>query len=154
MQSARCPPPKVPSPTLSAASKGEQKLMPTVEETPAPKENADEFKGVTTVPVQTLEKPKIAAKAPDMSEATHESMSMKEPASQGSTPLVEEEVQQKMVAGEAGGNRSSIILLGICLWSIGHVLPYRFLDNPCYVIRLCFIYELIAHLVFYHRILC
>ncbi|RYR66064.1 hypothetical protein Ahy_A03g012009 isoform C [Arachis hypogaea] len=38
---------------------------------------------------------------PDVSEATHESMSVKEPASQGSAQLVEEEVQQKMVPAEA-----------------------------------------------------
>ncbi|KAK1564314.1 hypothetical protein Q3G72_000461 [Acer saccharum] len=100
MESARCPQPKVPSPTISA-SKGEQKPSPAVEETLVPKEIADEGKAVIAPP-QTVERTRIAAKAPDVSEATHESMSVKEPASQGSAPLVEEEVQQKMAFGEAG----------------------------------------------------
>ncbi|KAJ0106183.1 hypothetical protein Patl1_18454 [Pistacia atlantica] len=100
MESARLPP-KVPSPTMSAASKGEQKPLPIEEETPVMKETADEGKAVIA-PQQVLEKPRVVAKAPDVSEATLESMSVKEPASQGSAPLVEEEVQQKMASGEAG----------------------------------------------------
>lgn len=102
MESARCPPqPKVPSPTTSAASKGEQKPSPADEETPIVKEIADEGKAV--VPTQQfLEKVQPVAKAPDVSEATLESMSVKEPASQGSAPLVEEEVQQRMASGETG----------------------------------------------------
>ncbi|XP_031252792.1 E3 ubiquitin ligase PQT3-like [Pistacia vera] len=100
MESARLPP-KVPSPTMSAASKGEQKPLPIEEETPVMKETADEGKAVIA-PQQVLEKPRAVAKAPDVSEATLESMSVKEPASQGSAPLVEEEVQQKMASGEAG----------------------------------------------------
>ncbi|KAL5748450.1 hypothetical protein ACOSP7_025491 [Xanthoceras sorbifolium] len=100
MESARCPQPKVPSPTMSAASKGEQKPLAAVAETLVPKDVVEEGK-VVIAPQQTLEKMRIPAKAPDVSEATFESMSMKEPASQGSAPLVEEEVQQKMVSGEA-----------------------------------------------------
>ncbi|KAK6935154.1 Zinc knuckle CX2CX3GHX4C [Dillenia turbinata] len=100
MESARCPPPKIPSPTLSAASKGEQMLPPRTEETQNLKEGADEVK-VANVVQQTLEKGK-AVKVPDVSEATHESMSVKEPASQGSALLAEEEVQQRLAAGEAG----------------------------------------------------
>ncbi|KAL2525180.1 DWNN domain [Abeliophyllum distichum] len=61
------------SPTQSFASKGEQKVE----------------KGGT---------PKVA----DVSEVIHESVSVKEPASQGSAPLVDEEVQQKPVSGDAG----------------------------------------------------
>ncbi|KAK6947556.1 DWNN domain [Dillenia turbinata] len=100
MESARCPPPKIPSPTLSAASKGEQMPPPRNEETQNVKEGADEVK-VANVVQQTLEKGK-AAKVPDVSEATHESMSVKEPASQGSALQAEEEVQQRLAAGEAG----------------------------------------------------
>ncbi|KAK1550165.1 hypothetical protein Q3G72_014754 [Acer saccharum] len=65
----------LPSPTISAESKGELKPPPGFEETLVPKEIADEGKAVIAPP-QT----RIAAKAPDVSEATHESMSVKEPA--------------------------------------------------------------------------
>ncbi|XP_044485793.1 E3 ubiquitin ligase PQT3-like isoform X2 [Mangifera indica] len=99
MESARLQP-KIPSPTMSAASKGEQQPSPIVEETPIMKEMA-EGKAVIA-PQKVLEKPRAVAKAPEVSEATLESMSVKEPASQGSAPLAEEEVQQKMASGEAG----------------------------------------------------
>ncbi|XP_022736030.1 E3 ubiquitin ligase PQT3-like isoform X1 [Durio zibethinus] len=100
MESARCPQPKVPSPTTSAASKGELKLVSAKEESPDVKDKANEVK-VAIPPRQVLEKVKIAKPA-DASEATLESMSVKEPASQGSAPLAEEEVQQKVASGEAG----------------------------------------------------
>ncbi|XP_021682130.2 E3 ubiquitin ligase PARAQUAT TOLERANCE 3 isoform X2 [Hevea brasiliensis] len=101
MESARNPQPKIPSPTQSAASKEEQKPPPGNAETPNPnmKEQVNEEKPVVILQ-QVPEKP--TAKAPDVSEATLESMSVKEPASQCSAPLVEEEVQQKLVPGEAG----------------------------------------------------
>lgn len=99
MESARCPQPKAPSPTLSAASKGEQK--PFNEETPSIWKTVDEGKAAIA-PQQTAERVRTA-KAADISEATHESMSVKEPAaSQGSAPLAEEEVQQKVATSEAG----------------------------------------------------
>ncbi|XP_007039787.2 PREDICTED: E3 ubiquitin-protein ligase RBBP6 isoform X2 [Theobroma cacao] len=100
MESARCPQPKIPSPTTSAASKGEQKPVSAKEESPSVKDKANEVK-VAIPPQQVVEKVKIAKPA-DASEATLESMSVKEPASQGSAPLAEEEVQQKVVSGEAG----------------------------------------------------
>ena len=103
MESARCPPlPKNLSPTQSAASKEEPKAPPVIEETSNVniKDTVDEVKP-DVVPQQVPEKVK-ATKAPDVSEATHESMSVKEPASQGSAPLADEEVQQKMAPGEAG----------------------------------------------------
>ncbi|KAK9274657.1 hypothetical protein L1049_021908 [Liquidambar formosana] len=100
MESARCPPPKVPSPTLSAASKGEQLPPPRNEETPNIKETVDEGKAVIA-PQQLSEKGRTARVA-DMSEATFDSISVKEPVSQGSAPLAEEEVQQKLASGEAG----------------------------------------------------
>lgn len=101
MESARCPQPKMPSPTFSAASKGEQMPPPQIEETPITiKPIADESKPANPPP-QLPDKGRTG-KAADMSEATLESMSVKEPASQGSAPLAEEEVQQKVASGEAG----------------------------------------------------
>ncbi|KAH9777171.1 E3 ubiquitin ligase PQT3-like [Citrus sinensis] len=101
MESARCPPPpKVPSPTMSAASKGEQKLSAGDKETPIAMETTDVGKAVITA-TQSVEKVPPAAKVVDVSEATLESASVKEPASQGSAPMVDEEVQQKMASGEA-----------------------------------------------------
>lgn len=101
MESARCPQPKIPSPSLSAASKGEQKPSPVNEQTPKIHETAVEGKAAVA-PQQTAERARTS-KAADMSEATHESASVREPAaSQGSAPLAEEEVQQKMATGEAG----------------------------------------------------
>ena len=92
--------PKVPSPTLSAASKGEQATAPQKEEMPMVKEPADQ-RWTASAPQKSLEKGRMG-KIPDVSEATHDSMSVREPASQGSAPLADEEVQQRPVSGEAG----------------------------------------------------
>ncbi|KNA19128.1 hypothetical protein SOVF_064550 isoform B [Spinacia oleracea] len=104
MESARCPQPRIPSPTQSAASKGEQMLPPRIEGTSNLKESVDGFKSSNASQPQVQphisEKGKIT-KVPDVSEATHESASAKEFASQGSALPVEEEVQQKVAAGEA-----------------------------------------------------
>ncbi|XP_057415422.1 E3 ubiquitin ligase PQT3-like isoform X2 [Lotus japonicus] len=100
MESARCPQPRLPSPTSSAASKGELKITPVNEETSNIQDIADETKAVSA-PQQTSEQVRIPRVA-DVSEATHESISVKEPASQGSAQQVEEEVQQKLVPTEAG----------------------------------------------------
>ncbi|GMJ00413.1 hypothetical protein like AT5G47430 [Hibiscus trionum] len=100
MESARGPQPKIPSPTTSAASKGEQKPVSAKEESPDVRDKANEMKE-TIPPHQILENVKTT-KLADASEATLESMSVKEPASQGSVPLVEEEVQQKVASEEAG----------------------------------------------------
>ncbi|KAJ1422413.1 Zinc finger, RING/FYVE/PHD-type [Sesbania bispinosa] len=100
MESARCPQPKFPSPTSSAASKGELKISPVKEEITNIQETADETKAISA-PQQPSGQVRIP-RAADVSEATHESMSVKEPASQGSAQLVEEEVQQKLVPAEAG----------------------------------------------------
>ncbi|GAV72822.1 DWNN domain-containing protein [Cephalotus follicularis] len=96
MESARCPQPRIPSPTMSVAFREEKN--PVDEEIPVIKETIEEEKAVIASQ-QVSEKMKIA-KVADVSEAT--SMSVKEPASQGSAPLAEEEVQQKMAFGEAG----------------------------------------------------
>ncbi|KAJ8775148.1 hypothetical protein K2173_020152 [Erythroxylum novogranatense] len=102
MESARCSQPKIPSPTHSAASKGEQKPSPSNAE--APNVNMKETVNAgnpAVAPLQLFEKVK-STRAPDASEATHESVSVKEPASQGSAPLADEEVQQKLAIGDAG----------------------------------------------------
>ncbi|CAL0313751.1 unnamed protein product [Lupinus luteus] len=100
MESARCPQPKIPSPTSSAASKGELKVLPIHEETTNIQETADDNKAVTAQH-QTSEQVRIT-RAADVSEATHESVSVKEQPSQGSARPVEEEVQQNLVPTEAG----------------------------------------------------
>ena len=92
--------PKVPSPTLSAASKGEQATAPQNKEMPMVKEPADQGR-TASAPQKNLEKGRMG-KIPDVSEATHDSMSVREPASQGSAPLADEEVQQRPVSSEAG----------------------------------------------------
>ncbi|XP_016435210.1 E3 ubiquitin ligase PARAQUAT TOLERANCE 3 isoform X2 [Nicotiana tabacum] len=102
MESARNLPPKIPSPSQSAASRGE--LLPPPpphkEETSSKvQEIAEEGKN-GSAPQQMVERGRIS-KVADVSEATHESVSVKEPASQGSAPLADEEVQQKHVAAEA-----------------------------------------------------
>ncbi|XP_004299417.1 PREDICTED: E3 ubiquitin-protein ligase RBBP6-like isoform X2 [Fragaria vesca subsp. vesca] len=102
MESARCPLPKIPSPTLSAASKGENQPSP-LNEALKTQEIVDEVKPVLA-PQQMSENVRNT-KIGDASEATHESMSVKEPASQGSAPLVDEEVQQRLASVEAGKKR-------------------------------------------------
>ena len=121
MESARCPQPKIPSPTTSVASKGEQKPISAKEESPDVKYKANEVK-VAIPPQQVLEKVKIA-KLADASEATLESMSVKEPASQGSALLAEEEVQQKVASGEAGNDYLFLELLGRKCLEWGYPIP-------------------------------
>lgn len=94
VESARCPPARVPSPTLSAASKGEH---PPVEENNTLRPVVDEDQAAIAAPQQTPENAKSSSKVA-VSEATHESASAKEPASQASAPHAEEEVQLKATA--------------------------------------------------------
>lgn len=125
MESARIAQPKVPSPTLSAASKGERNIQSVNEETTKAKE-VEEEKAVTSGP-QTLEKVK-ATKVVDESEATHESMSVKEQASQGSALIVDEEVQQKMAASEAGNVMRNSASVKNMLFAIHHLdVPFMLL---------------------------
>ncbi|KAA8521356.1 hypothetical protein F0562_012025 [Nyssa sinensis] len=98
MESTRCLQPRIPSPTPSAASKGEQLPPPQNEETPNVKEIAEQDKVVN--PPQKSPEKGPNAKCADVSEATLGSV--KEPASRGSAPLADEEVQQKPVSSEAG----------------------------------------------------
>ncbi|KAL8103179.1 E3 ubiquitin ligase PARAQUAT TOLERANCE 3-like isoform X2 [Apium graveolens] len=97
MESAR-PKPKIPSPALSAASKGEQVLSQNkdtngLQDTTEPVKIVD----VPQPPIQNLE---IAgtARVPDVSGATNESRSVKEAALQASGPLAAEDQPQKLVS--------------------------------------------------------
>ncbi|CAL1401571.1 unnamed protein product [Linum trigynum] len=134
MESARCPQPKFPSPTQSAGSKEEPRLPPpssepttthnikltTVEEKPVP----------GPVPPLAVEKPRTS-KVVDASEATHESMSVKEAAaSQGSAPLMEEEVQQKLAPGDAAKKKKKkkVRMPSNDMWKASHDLgPENFM---------------------------
>ncbi|AES99521.2 E3 ubiquitin ligase PQT3-like isoform X2 [Medicago truncatula] len=90
MESSRCPQPKIPSPTSSATSKGE----PNIQEIAAEKKEVSATQQVS----EQVKIPRAAV----VSEATHESMNVKEPVSQGSAELVEEEVQEKLVPTDGG----------------------------------------------------
>ncbi|KAL8064565.1 hypothetical protein ABFX02_01G098600 [Erythranthe guttata] len=98
---SRNPQAKVPSPTQSAASKGQQvhAPQPQVEETSKIEETAEEIKSANLPLNQGTER---TTKVPDVSEATHDSRNVKEAVSQGSAPLADEEVHQKPISGEAG----------------------------------------------------
>ncbi|KAI3828900.1 hypothetical protein L1987_03011 [Smallanthus sonchifolius] len=101
MESAKCAPPqpKIPSPAPSATSKGEQPPPQDGDNTkmqPGPTEH-----DMTLVVQPTASGKGKVNKAPDVSEATYESKSMMEPASQGSGRPVDDEVQQKQVPTEA-----------------------------------------------------
>ena len=91
MESSRCAKSKVPSPSLSGCAK-EANTAPSRLYMPNVKENTSEKKPPVNQPQQSLEK-KHSTKIAEPLEATHESMSTKEPLSQESAPLVEEEVQ-------------------------------------------------------------
>lgn len=118
MESARCPQPKIPSPTSSAASKGDLKVSSVNEKTTNIQETTDDRKAVSA-PQQTSEQVRNP-RAADISEATHESMSVKEPASQWSAQQVEEEVQQKLVPTEAGNMDSyTLFFLNMICHKIG-----------------------------------
>ncbi|GAA0170978.1 ubiquitin-protein ligase [Lithospermum erythrorhizon] len=98
---SRNPQAKIMSPTHSAASKGGQKPPP-----PPLMEGNSNIQGSPAMvldnePAMVAEGEKIA-KGKDVPEATHESVSAREPASQGSALLVDEEVQQKPAPSDAG----------------------------------------------------
>ena len=78
------------------------------------KENISEKKPPVNQPQQSLEKNRSTKKTKPL-EATHESMSTKEPLSQESAPLVEEEAQQKFPVVEPGSYYLAC-LLGWFFW--------------------------------------
>ncbi|MED6149540.1 hypothetical protein PIB30_063508 [Stylosanthes scabra] len=99
VESAR-PQPKIPSPTTSAASKGELKVSPVNKGmTNNVQEPVDEIE--VSAPPQISDQVMIT-KAADISEVAHNLMSVKEPASQGGGQPVEAEVWQKLAPIEAG----------------------------------------------------
>ena len=100
MDSAKSSRSKVSSPSLSGCAK-EEKTTPSRLYMPNVKENIYEKKPPIKQPQQSLEK-NCSRKTVEPLEATHESMSTKEPLSQESSQLVEEEVQQKFLVVETG----------------------------------------------------
>ena len=109
---------KVSSPSLSRCAK-EANTTPSRLYMPNVKENISEMKPPVKQPQQSLEK-NHSTKTTNMLEATHESMSTKEPLSQESAPLVEEEVQQKFHVVEQSSYYLAC-LLGWFFWIYGFV---------------------------------
>ncbi|KAG9132029.1 hypothetical protein Leryth_017801 [Lithospermum erythrorhizon] len=98
---SRNPQAKIPSPTQSATSKGgQQPPSPPFKEGTS---NMQDTVGMVldNVPARVAEREETA-KIKDIPEATHESASAREPASQGTALLFDEEVQQKPASGDAG----------------------------------------------------
>ncbi|KAF7139159.1 hypothetical protein RHSIM_Rhsim07G0110400 [Rhododendron simsii] len=96
---SKIPKPTFPSSTSSATSKGEQAPPPQSEETSKVQESGE----VADAPKQTSEEgrtKKIASAS--ASGVMHDSMSVMEPASQGSVPMAKEVFQQKPLSGEPG----------------------------------------------------
>lgn len=108
MESARCPQPRVLSPTLCATVKVEHTPPPSKDDTPTLQENIKEVKASASVPQHSLEKSRTT-KNVGQSEATLESISVKEATSQGSAPHAEEEVQQKLPVGEQGDSLQCLL---------------------------------------------
>ena len=118
MESSRCARSKVPSPSLSGCAK-EANIAPSKLYMPNVKENIYEKKPAINHPQQSLEK-NCSTKTVEPLEATLESMSTKEPLSQESAPLVEEEVQQKFHVVEPSSYYFAC-LLGWFFWIYGFV---------------------------------
>ncbi|PIA31749.1 hypothetical protein AQUCO_04900203v1 [Aquilegia coerulea] len=100
-ESSRCEHPKVPSPTISATSKGGQMPPSPKKDTLDLKEATNSGQPVVNAPKQSLETGR-PLKAVDLSEVTRESMFEKEPKLQGGVVHAEEEVQQKLSTSEPG----------------------------------------------------
>ncbi|XP_042515150.1 E3 ubiquitin ligase PQT3-like [Macadamia integrifolia] len=98
MESAR---PKVPSPTLSATLKGDHVPLPAKNVNPDLNDTMTEKKATVSAPQPSVEKGGIA-KTMDVFESARVPVSVKEATSQSGAPLPEEEVQQKLQAGDPG----------------------------------------------------
>eukprot|EP00252_Welwitschia_mirabilis_P012743 TRINITY_DN2819_c0_g1_i2.p1 TRINITY_DN2819_c0_g1~~TRINITY_DN2819_c0_g1_i2.p1 ORF type:complete len:812 (-),score=188.43 TRINITY_DN2819_c0_g1_i2:132-2567(-) len=94
MESAKCALPKVPSPSLSASAKDNNKV-PSKSDVVDAKRNVDGEKPPASHTQHSSEK-KLPSKSQEPAEPSPESVSTKEPRSQESIPVVEEEVQQKL----------------------------------------------------------
>ncbi|KAL3524919.1 hypothetical protein ACH5RR_013291 [Cinchona calisaya] len=105
---SRNPHPKPPSPTQSETSKGEQVPPPPAQkqETSKVHQAVEEVKTVSG-PQQTMEKVRLP-KGADVTEATHESVSVKKPSSQGG----DDEVQQ-IPAKKKKKNKAHLPLNGV-----------------------------------------
>lgn len=105
MESERCLQPRIPSPNQSAVSKGEQILPSDAKETPYLKKNVDGSEH-SDAPQQQMQpqtsKEEKITEVSDVPEHKHNSVTVKEPAVQGSGLPVVEEVQQKVAAVEQG----------------------------------------------------
>lgn len=135
MESARCPQPRVPSPIHSGASKGEEMLLLDAKETTNVKENVDGSKPRDALQQQV--QPQISGegkitKVEDVSEVTHDTV--KEPASHNNALPVEEEVQQKMAAFEAGKLHGWLVNSNVkfvpCQWNC-HLEEYTCSSTCC-----------------------
>ncbi|KAL6550264.1 hypothetical protein OROMI_020752 [Orobanche minor] len=107
---SRNPQAKILSPGQSAASKGQQVPgpAPPMGETPKIADTVEESKSFNLPLVQEKGR---TIEVPDVSEATHDSRTVKEAVSRGSAPLTVEEVQQsqKPISGEAGKKKKKKI---------------------------------------------
>ncbi|XP_073043057.1 E3 ubiquitin ligase PARAQUAT TOLERANCE 3-like [Primulina eburnea] len=100
---SRNPHAKVPSPTQSAASKGEQMPAPQPQKEESSKiVDLVEDKAVNAPSSTQIQEKGKSLKVPDVSEATHDSKSVKETAITANTQLADEEVQQRLLSMEAG----------------------------------------------------
>lgn len=98
---SKIPKPTFPSSTSSATSKGEQAPPPKNEETSKVQESGE----VDNAPKHTSEKGRTT------SGVVHDSMSVMEPASQGSVPMAKEVFQQKPLYGELGTCSTLLLML-------------------------------------------
>ena len=130
MESARRARSKVSSPSLSGCTK-EANTVPSRLYMPNVKENISKNKPPVNQPQQSLEKNR-STKTVELLEATHESMSTKEPLSQESAPLVEEEVQHKFHVVEPSSYYLAC-LLGWFFWIYGFVDFVSIISRYIYV---------------------
>lgn len=105
MESARCLPPKVLSPTTSAASKGEKKPAPSNNIETSPLKPPVEVAEITSAPKVSEEIVK-ADKPVDASESLNGKEAV---VSQVNTQAPKEETQQQAVPGDQGSNWLSFI---------------------------------------------
>lgn len=112
---------------------GEQKLSPGNDMTRKLKETVDEAKHVVSPPKE-MKKEMSAKIAAEVSEVTHESSSLKEPASQSNAQLIEDQGKQKFSAstGNVNSLASHVVMfdsydtfVGVygALWTWGSGLP-------------------------------
>uniref|UniRef100_A0A1D1Z2T2 E3 ubiquitin-protein ligase RBBP6 n=1 Tax=Anthurium amnicola TaxID=1678845 RepID=A0A1D1Z2T2_9ARAE len=102
MESARPAQLKAPSPTQSATSKEERKATSAKEHTEIKQVGDENEDKEVSIAGQSLSLENKTLKPVGLSEATPESMSTKEPTSQESAPVPEEDAQEKIVSSDQG----------------------------------------------------